>query len=175
MLNVKTTDRLVTFRRCLRRSAVVDLLEVFCWRIVRMNRVVVLGAAAFLALVGFAMFGSADKAVAGHGCSGCSGVAACSGDDCSSSCHCGGLFSRLRAKMRSRCCGTPTDCCGTVEVAPTCSGDSCSGNCGGSCSGRRGLFHRHRCSGRAKCHGLFHGLKNRCCGTVTACPPACCG
>lgn len=152
-----------------------------------MNRVVVLGAAAFLALVGFAMLGETDKAIAGHGCSGCSGEVECSGDDC-----CGGLFARLRAKMATRCCGEETDCSGEAEeaVETTCSGEA--EDC--SCSGRRSLFSCHgrdrcsgrtrcsgseecsgrtRCSGRERCSGRM-SLRNRCSGEK-ACPPTCCG
>ena len=42
-----------------------------------MNRMFVIGIAAFVAVVGIALVGGEKVAVAGHGCHGCSG---CSGD-----------------------------------------------------------------------------------------------
>lgn len=150
--------------------------HVFRWRTVNMNRVVVLGAATFFALVGIALFGGADKAVAGHGCGGCSGVAACSGDDCSASCR-GGLLKRLRERCHGRCAGScagETTCCGEPAPEPTCCTPA--PECGGhkhDCCGRVGLLKKMRdarCHGRTRCAGRKH-----CCGEVAVCPPTCCG
>jgi hypothetical protein len=53
-----------------------------------MNRVVLLGVAVFLAVVGIALLGTgADSALAGHGCCGC-----CGGCDCGGYCDCGGGY-----------------------------------------------------------------------------------
>ncbi|HRF02084.1 MAG TPA: hypothetical protein PLI18_16325 [Pirellulaceae bacterium] len=139
-----------------------------------MNRVVVYGAATFFALVGIALFGGADKAAAGHGCGGCSGVVACSGDDCGGRV---GILARLRAR---KCCGEQVSCCG--EAAPCCEPapapccEPAPADCCGpknDCCGRVGILKKMRdarCHGRDRCAG-----RARCCGEVVACPPTCCG
>lgn len=82
-----------------------------------MNRVLVFGIAIFFAIVGVALVGGENQAVAGHGCHGCS--CDCDGDD-----SCGG-----------------DECCGGDE---SCDGDE---SCGGkrSCRGRRSCKGRKRC------------------------------
>lgn len=98
-----------------------------------MNRIVVFGFAMFLAIVGIALLGGENSAVAGHGCNGCSCDGGCDGgcDSSCGGCH-GGLLSRLHkrcggchgcgggllSRLRSRCC-KPT-CC---EPAPCCGCD----------------------------------------------------
>ena len=54
-----------------------------------MNRVVILGIAVFLAIVGMALLGGENKVYAGHGCKGCTG-------------KCGGGDKAVKA-----CCGPP--------------------------------------------------------------------
>ena len=44
-----------------------------------MNRVIVFGVAVFFAVVGIALMGGQQQAVAGHGCNGCHGAVACDG------------------------------------------------------------------------------------------------
>ena len=110
-----------------------------------MNRIVVLGAAAFLALVGIAMMGGSGTAIAAvdnHE------EEACTGDDC-----CGGLFARLRAKMAARCSGEAEE-----EVDEV-------GEEAEECSGRRSLF---GCHGRERrMAGFMSKLRNRCSGEET--------
>lgn len=54
-----------------------------------MNRVLLLGVAVFLAIVGIALLGTgADSALAGHGCCGCCG--GCGGCDCGGGYGCHG-------------------------------------------------------------------------------------
>lgn len=96
-----------------------------------MNRAFALGIAAFVAIVGIALFGDSNSAVAGHGrgCSGCDcssdccgggdccAVTDCCADDC---CACSGrkgLFARLKARHKK--CHGCSDCC-----APACGGCS---------------------------------------------------
>src|ERR1044071_8962832 len=67
----------------------------------RMNRILILGVAMFIAIVGIALVGGEKVAVAGHGCHGC-----CCGGDC-----CGG-----------GCCGGDCCCCGG-EAAPAAGSD----------------------------------------------------
>ena len=123
-----------------------------------MNRIVVFGAVAFLALVGIAMMGGTGNAIAAvdhHE------EEACTGDDC-----CGGLFARLRAKMATRCCGEAEEVVEEEVVEEV-----------EECSGRRSLFSCHgrdRCSGRERCTGrerrmagLMSSLRNRCSGEET--------
>ena len=114
-----------------------------------MNRIVVFGAAAFLALVGFAMMGGSGNAIAAvdnHE------EEACTGDDC-----CGGFFARLRAKMAARCSGEAEEAVDeeveeVVEEAE-------------ECSGRRSLF---GCHGRERrMAGFMSKLRNRCSGEET--------
>lgn len=110
-----------------------------------MNRIVVLGAAAFLALVGIAMMGGSGTAIAAvdnHE------EEACTGDDC-----CGGLFARLRAKMAARCSGEAEE-----EVEEEVEEVE-------ECSGRRSLF---GCHGRERrMAGFMSKLRNRCSGEET--------
>ena len=110
-----------------------------------MNRIVVLGAAAFLALVGIAMMGGSGSAIAAvdnHE------EEASSGDDC-----CGGLFARLRAKMAARCSGEAEE-----EVEEEVEEVE-------ECSGRRSLF---GCHGRERrMAGFMSKLRNRCSGEET--------
>ena len=73
-----------------------------------MNRVVLLGVAVFLALVGIALLGGTSSALAGHGCCGCCG--GCNG------CDCGGY---------GGCCGGG-GCHGGYDC-----GGGCHGGCGG--------------------------------------------
>ena len=107
-----------------------------------MNRIVVLGAAAFLALVGIAMMGGSGSAIAAvdnHE------EEASTGDDC-----CGGLFARLRAKMAARCSGEAEE-----EVEEEVEEVE-------ECSGRRSLF---GCHGRERrMAGFMSKLRNRCSG-----------
>lgn len=77
-----------------------------------MNRVVLLGVAVFLAVVGIALLGGANSALAGHGCCGCCG--GCNG--CYGGC-CGG------------CNGGYGGCCGGCHGGYDCGG--CHGGCGG--------------------------------------------
>src|ERR1044071_8455754 len=83
----------------------------------RMNRILILGVAMFLAIVGIALIGGEKTAVAGHGCHGC----CCGGDCCcGGGCCCGGHHHRHHRHH----CGCGGCCCG---------GDSCCG--GSSCCG----------------------------------------
>jgi hypothetical protein len=120
-----------------------------------MNRTVLLGIAIFFAVVGIALLGGEQQAVAGHGCNsycdcssyGCDG--ACDG---ASSCHGRqGLFARLRARHGGRGCHGNggcnggchgyADCCNSCHggYAP-CGGYGCGGyGCGGyDCGGYGG-------------------------------------
>ena len=110
-----------------------------------MNRIVVLGAAAFLALVGIAMMGGSGSAIAAvdnHE------EEASTGDDC-----CGALFARLRAKMAARCSGEAEE-----EVEEEVEEVE-------ECSGRRSLF---GCHGRERrMAGFMSKLRNRCSGEET--------
>ncbi len=116
-----------------------------------MNRTFVTGVGIFVALVGIAMFGGEQRAVAGHGCHGCNG---CDG----AACH--GV---------SDCCGdVVVDCCG-------CHGKK------RRCHGLARRLRKHRCHGRVRCHGRrrCHGVSD-CCGVVPDCcgevvVPDCCG
>src|SRR3954467_8290865 len=99
-----------------------------------MNRTLVLGIAAFVAVVGLALVGSEKTAVAGrhHGCNGCS---------CGGASDCGG--------GAAACCG----CAGPRHHRPRCGG--CDGGCAGAaadCCGCRGKRHHHRrCCGNPCC------------------------
>jgi len=60
-----------------------------------MNRILILGVAMFLAIVGIALIGGEKTAVAGHGCHGC-----CCGGDCCG----GGCCGYSASGMRHRAC-----------------------------------------------------------------------
>src|SRR6185369_16267568 len=68
----------------------------------RMNRILILGIAMFIAIVGIALVGGEKVAVAGHGCHGCCCGGDCcgGGGECCGGCHCHG-------HRRHRCHG----CC----------------------------------------------------------------
>lgn len=97
-----------------------------------MNRALIFGIAIFFAVVGIALLGADNSAVAGHGCNGCNG---CSGYDCGGchgGCHGGGLFHRLRNRGCHGChgCHGYNDCCGQVNYCqpacqPACQQDCC--------------------------------------------------
>ncbi len=90
-----------------------------------MNRTVLLGIAIFFAVVGIALLGGEQKAVAGHGCNSycdCS----CYGCDCycscAGSCHGRqGLLARLRAR-RHACHGCHSYCHGCHDYCHGCHG-----------------------------------------------------
>ena len=76
-----------------------------------MNRVVIVGIAMFLAIVGLALLGGENAAQAGHGCHGCAGVVGCDGGYGGHGCH--GLLKGHG--LRGGCCGVhaaPVTCCG---------------------------------------------------------------
>lgn len=54
---------------------------------------------------------------------------------------------------------------------------SCSSSCDCSCSGRKRLFHRHRCHGRRRCHGCSgcSVTVSDCCCTPAPCSGSDCG
>ena len=95
-----------------------------------MNRIVLLGVAMFFAIVGIALMGSDNTAVAGHGGHGCNGASCdggCGGYDAGECCgrrhhrhrRCDGGGCRGRHHhRRNRCCGEVNACCG--EAAPAC-------------------------------------------------------
>jgi hypothetical protein len=116
-----------------------------------MNRVFVLGVVLFFAIVGIAMLGGQEQAVAGHGCGGCAGVVACDGAvgcggivdaGCATTCQ-GRCFGRLRDRFnrcggnrgrlfgQRRCAGPATDCCGT-PVTTNCCGTVVTTGCAGT-------------------------------------------
>ena len=116
-----------------------------------MNRIVLSGVAVFCVLLGIALCGGENIAVAGHGCCGCScscsgcfGCGGCYGCSCSGCFGCGGCYG-------CSCSG----CFG-------CYGCSCSGCYGCSCSGCYGCS----CSG---CYGCYGGCGG--CGGITYAPP----
>src|SRR3954471_13889092 len=86
-----------------------------------MNRIVVCGLAIFFAIVGIALLGGNDKAMAfGHRCGGCSGNS-CNGGNCGGNSCCGGHHRHHRNRCHGRCSG------------------SCNGGCnGGGCCGGGG-------------------------------------
>lgn len=100
-----------------------------------MNRTLIFGIATFFALVGIALLGGENKAVAGHGCHGCDG-GGCDGGGC----HGGGLFDH--------------GCHG-------CHGGLLSGlfdhGCHGGCHGGGLLSGLFGCHGDYGCHGGCHG------------------
>ena len=113
-----------------------------------MNRIVVLGVAIFLALVGIALVGGEQTAEAGL---------FNRGGGCGCACDGGGCHGRRRCHGRCDGCHGG-DCC-----ASKCDGCSCNGSCHGRhrCHGRDrchgGLFGRHRCNGCNGCHGGCDG------------------
>ena len=127
-----------------------------------MNRKLMFGISVFFAVLGLALVGEDNEAVAGRGCHG--RVKRCRGYDCAS--RCAGRVKRCRGA--SDCCGVPT---------PRCNGrgsHGCDGGCdGGSCGGRKrcsgGLLARLRARKAARCRGC-QGPSN-CCGV----PVTCCG
>jgi hypothetical protein len=108
-----------------------------------MNRTLVFGIAIFFAVVGIALLGGDNAAVAGHGCHGCDGYAACDGGGCFGGWRHrrhhrrGGLFGR----HRGGCCGEVQDCCAPeptcCEPEPQCCEPqpTCCGSAGGAVYG----------------------------------------
>ncbi len=109
-----------------------------------MNRILILGVAMFFALVGMAMMGAENQAVAGHGCNGCKGVGGVGGG-------CGG-------DMVADCGGRKARCGGRVHARKArCGGEA---RCGGKVRG----------GGKARCGGgLFSGKHRRGCGGEVDC------
>ncbi len=92
-----------------------------------MNRTVLLGIAIFFAVVGIALLGGEQKAVAGGGCN-CYCDGSCYGCDCSCACDCGGrqgLFARLRARKAARGCHGCHGCNGCHAYHDCCGHDHC--------------------------------------------------
>ncbi|MFV1965090.1 MAG: hypothetical protein ACC628_06675 [Pirellulaceae bacterium] len=105
-----------------------------------MNRAVVLGIAIFFAVVGIALLGGENQAVAGHGCHGCYGGVVCDGGyacggyaygGCGGlACHgavatCGGVYGRVhrhRAFRRRHCSGYVGACSGVMYGGGGCFG-----------------------------------------------------
>jgi hypothetical protein len=95
-----------------------------------MNRALVLGIAIFLAVVGIALLGGDNAAVAGHGCHGCNGCGGCDGCfGCNGGCFgCHGCRGGLLRGLFRGChgchgCHGNNDCCGeVVEDACGCHG-----------------------------------------------------
>jgi hypothetical protein len=92
-----------------------------------MNRALIFGIAIFFAVVGIALLGADNTAVAGHGCHGCNG--GCYGGGCGGygchGCHGGGLFSRLFHGCHGNGgCHGYNNCCGYQEsyCPPACCG-----------------------------------------------------
>lgn len=103
-----------------------------------MNRLFALGVAVFFAIVGIALMGGENQAVAGHGCHGCdcAGVSCdggCGGHHACHGCHgrrhhrchgCHGCHGRRHHRCHGNsCCGPVADCCGApacCEPAPVC-------------------------------------------------------
>jgi hypothetical protein len=105
-----------------------------------MNRKVAVGLAIFFAIVGIALMGGGQAAVAGLGCHGCAGVAACGGGDDAGACGGVRCFGRLRChgereavachgrvrchgldraeRRAQRCCGVKVECGCGGEAAP---------------------------------------------------------
>ncbi len=110
-----------------------------------MNRTLILGIAIFFAVVGIALLGSQDQAVAGPGCSGCDGFAVKSCRGRHHRCHvrCSAVKSSCQGPVR-HCCGVPTNCRGVVKEPVTCSGRPVRVRCHGK---------RVRCSGVVGCSG----------------------
>ena len=79
-----------------------------------MNRVIVFGVAFFFAIVGIALLGGQQQAVAGHGCNGCHGAVACDGGNVGCApVACSGDTGRCFG--RNRCAGI-TRCEGRTRV-----------------------------------------------------------
>ena len=117
-------------REQLRRSALRHqyFFSAFTWEEFEMNRIVLSTVAVLVAVVGFAMVGEDQQANAGLFGRKCCKPACCEPAApvcCEPVCggkhkkHCGGLFSRLRAKKccKPACCEPAPSCC---EPAPTC-------------------------------------------------------
>ncbi|MBW3600891.1 MAG: hypothetical protein KY475_26945 [Planctomycetes bacterium] len=103
-----------------------------------MNRTVLLGIAIFIAVLGIALVGGEDKAVAGQRCN-CYCDCACAGCDCAAACHGRqGLLARLRAR-RHACHGCHSAC--------HCDAYACHG-----CHA-----YSHCCGYVPACHGGCHG------------------
>lgn len=127
-----------------------------------MNRKLMLGIAAFLAIVGMALLGGDNQAEAGFG--GCGGLFArgCDGGGHSAGRRCGGrLFNR-----GARCGG---GCAGAVVPACAPAADPCPPVCGG---------HAKKCGGglfaRLKAKHAARKAKRNCCGEPDPCAPAPC-
>ena len=71
-----------------------------------MNRVVIVGIAMFVAIVGLTLLSGENEAQAGHGCHGCHGDHDCHG--------CFGLFKGCHG-IAAGCCGAPVGCCGDAD------------------------------------------------------------
>ena len=85
-----------------------------------MNRIVVFGLAIFFAIVGIALLGGNDKAMAfGHRCGGCNG-GACNGG-CNGGCH---HRQRCHHRCHGRCHG---GCNGGCNGYSSCNGGGCTG------------------------------------------------
>ncbi len=138
-----------------------------------MNRTLMFGIAVFFAVLGIALMGGENQAVAGHGCHGglfggrCHGGGLFAGHGCRGN---GGLFAR-------RCRGGGADCGGAV-VTDCGGGPGCAGavDCGGRSRCHGGLLARLRARRAARCHGGADcgGAPPACCG-APAPPPTCCG
>jgi len=129
-----------------------------------MNRKLMIGIAAFLAVVGIALTGADNQAQAGFGCGG--GLFAkhkCGG--------CGGhvgLLARIHAKKASCCGPVEAECPAPAapacpEPPPTCGGSTC-----GGCSG--GLFAHLRAKHAAR--KAARKARRSCCGEPA--PEPCC-
>lgn len=97
-----------------------------------MNRTLLLGVAIFFAIVGLALMGGEQQAVAGGGCAGCSGAVVCCGDVVEPSCS--GCFGRAREARHHRRAARRAQanaCCGAVDVCG-CSGGYVVQKCGGA-------------------------------------------
>ena len=117
-----------------------------------MNRKVSFAIIGLFAIVGTALVGADNEALARRGCNGCGG---------------GGLFARMKARCGNDCgranCGRNRGC-----EAPSCSDD-----CG---CGRQGLFARMRARRAAKrcCQPACGAPAPSCCQPAPACEPAPC-
>lgn len=88
-----------------------------------MNRILILGIAMFLAIVGIALVGGEKVAVAGHGHCCC-----CGGGCCGGGCCCGGdcCCGHHHRHHRHHCCCCGGNCCGgncCGGSAPSCGGE----------------------------------------------------